>query len=612
MLTRYISINRSIFSNINFSFARKIKGINSLNTNDVAFEKFDNVDPLKEIKISKEEFKNPNIKKEVKESNFSKEAKEEREFKEPRVPRENREPRVQREDREPRFPKENREPGFPRAERENRESRPPREKRDYNSENKNQKYENNFQKESLYKDRNQKYREQKDQGRDFQDNRQSSQFDQNKYKDRKERSFDDNYKNNKPDYQKRDHDNSRYKKADSYGENDRSFNIRDKENNFSKERKPFPKRENNFESSEYKNKLKSNNDDDYLRNQYNTFRNKVNSELPSKQQKEVKAKDNLIEGEERFTFQKDENIDNNLLKYDYLYGAHVIKLALTYNKRKTNELIILNNYKEKMPENIQEIVNLTKEIDISISYASKEKLDRLTAGKPHNGLILKTDKKEYSKISILEEIKSNEASKKQKVFLLIDQIIDCQNFGSIIRSAYFLGVDAVIVNSINQHSLSPMVSKISSGASECMDIYSTNDIELLLKDAKSNNYLIVSADIEHEKDVTIKPKLTNQVNSNNQKADSNTAIEKVELKDINFPDEQNIIIHLTSVSDQVSKNENLSKYITFKIDIKPQISKGITNDPSTEIVNSLNVGVSAGIIINHIISSVKINKNNKI
>ena len=54
----------------------------------------------------------------------------------------------------------------------------------------------------------------------------------------------------------------------------------------------------------------------------------------------------------------------------------------------------------------------------------------------------------------------------------MDQITDPQNFGSILRSAMFLGVDAVIVNKRNACGLTPTVSKVSSGALEFLPIYS--------------------------------------------------------------------------------------------------------------------------------------------
>jgi len=55
---------------------------------------------------------------------------------------------------------------------------------------------------------------------------------------------------------------------------------------------------------------------------------------------------------------------------------------------------------------------------------------------------------------------------------MLDQVTDPQNFGSILRSAMFIGVDGVIVNRKNACGLTPVVSKVSSGALEFIPLYS--------------------------------------------------------------------------------------------------------------------------------------------
>ena len=69
---------------------------------------------------------------------------------------------------------------------------------------------------------------------------------------------------------------------------------------------------------------------------------------------------------------------------------------------------------------------------------------------------------------------------KGNLIVLLDQIVDPQNFGSIIRSAFFLGADYVMVNRIRKTPISAAVAKVSSGASECMDLYSVRNIKTFL------------------------------------------------------------------------------------------------------------------------------------
>ncbi|RKP35228.1 Alpha/beta knot methyltransferase, partial [Dimargaris cristalligena] len=70
---------------------------------------------------------------------------------------------------------------------------------------------------------------------------------------------------------------------------------------------------------------------------------------------------------------------------------------------------------------------------------------------------------------------------KPPCWLALDSIMDPQNLGSILRSAYFFGVDGVVVCSRNSAPLGPVVAKASSGALECVELYSTSTLPRFLK-----------------------------------------------------------------------------------------------------------------------------------
>lgn len=89
-------------------------------------------------------------------------------------------------------------------------------------------------------------------------------------------------------------------------------------------------------------------------------------------------------------------------------------------------------------------------------------------------MVLKCSPLKYKRITSIES-KSN-----QNIVLFLDQITDPQNFGAILRVAFFLGVNAVVVEEKNRCPLNNTVSKTSSGALELMDIYCCNkSVELI-------------------------------------------------------------------------------------------------------------------------------------
>jgi len=85
-----------------------------------------------------------------------------------------------------------------------------------------------------------------------------------------------------------------------------------------------------------------------------------------------------------------------------------------------------------------------------------------------------------------------------KFYIFLDQVTDPQNFGSILRSAMFIGVDGVIVNKANSCGLTPVVSKVSSGALEFIPLYSVKFVSHFFSDAKKSplNFKVISTNLE--------------------------------------------------------------------------------------------------------------------
>ena len=74
--------------------------------------------------------------------------------------------------------------------------------------------------------------------------------------------------------------------------------------------------------------------------------------------------------------------------------------------------------------------------------------------------------------------------------LVLDEVWDPQNFGALLRTAYFLGCDQVVTCSKNSAPLSPAVSKASSGAMELMDVYSSSNLMRFLDRSKANGWKV--------------------------------------------------------------------------------------------------------------------------
>ncbi len=108
-------------------------------------------------------------------------------------------------------------------------------------------------------------------------------------------------------------------------------------------------------------------------------------------------------------------------------------------------------------------------------------MEKFTQKRPTNGVVLKSEPRDYLSIKSFDYFTSNFIKRPTgNLIILLDQIVDPQNFGSIIRSAFYIGADFVLVNRIRKPPISAAVSKVSSGASECMELFSVRNMKHFL------------------------------------------------------------------------------------------------------------------------------------
>jgi 21S rRNA (GM2251-2'-O)-methyltransferase len=77
--------------------------------------------------------------------------------------------------------------------------------------------------------------------------------------------------------------------------------------------------------------------------------------------------------------------------------------------------------------------------------------------------------------------------------LVLDEVVDPQNLGALLRSAYFLGNTGVVVCAKNSAPPSPVVSAASAGALELANVWSTSNLPRTLLKAQEDGFRIVGA-----------------------------------------------------------------------------------------------------------------------
>ena len=153
--------------------------------------------------------------------------------------------------------------------------------------------------------------------------------------------------------------------------------------------------------------------------------------------------------------------------------------------------------KVQQAERIQE---LAQERGIPIAHVDKGVLNTLSGNRPHQGVVLRCGKLDFTPLSRvplpggtgndgLLEVTPN-------LWLVLDEVVDPQNLGALLRSAFFLGgldTIGVLVCERNSSPLSPTVSAASAGALELLNVYSTTNLPRTLAAAEEDGFRIVGA-----------------------------------------------------------------------------------------------------------------------
>ncbi len=139
------------------------------------------------------------------------------------------------------------------------------------------------------------------------------------------------------------------------------------------------------------------------------------------------------------------------------------------------------------------IRKLASEKGAVIKEVRGEKLDRLSGGGNHQGVVLEGACAEYVSVDdILEISRKND---KRAFIIICDGISDPHNLGAIIRTAETAGADGVIIPKRNSCGLNATVFKTSAGAVSYVPVARVPNLVSAIEYLKKNNVWIYGTDI---------------------------------------------------------------------------------------------------------------------
>src|SRR6056297_14113 len=130
-------------------------------------------------------------------------------------------------------------------------------------------------------------------------------------------------------------------------------------------------------------------------------------------------------------------------------------------------------------------------------YVDENKLDSISESRVHQGVAVEGKDYEYS--SIEESVLLAEKKGEKPFFIILDQITDVNNLGSIIRSAECAGVHGIIIPKHRSAKVNETVAKTSAGALEHINIIQVTNINKTIKELKDKGFWIYGADMQGDK-----------------------------------------------------------------------------------------------------------------
>jgi 23S rRNA (guanosine2251-2'-O)-methyltransferase len=169
----------------------------------------------------------------------------------------------------------------------------------------------------------------------------------------------------------------------------------------------------------------------------------------------------------------------------WIGGKHAVLSAIKNPKRKVNRLIISKeNEKDFNPKNFDK--------KIIIDIKNKKEIDKIFINENivHQGIAAEMESIPAIELKEYLKIKNN----LKNTLVVLDDITDQRNIGSIIRSCSAFNIDAVILLEKNYNPQNKMMYKSASGAMEFVNIIIISNITNALEVLKKNNYWVYGLD----------------------------------------------------------------------------------------------------------------------
>ncbi|MBV7508790.1 23S rRNA (guanosine(2251)-2'-O)-methyltransferase RlmB [Bacillus sp. sid0103] len=178
---------------------------------------------------------------------------------------------------------------------------------------------------------------------------------------------------------------------------------------------------------------------------------------------------------------------------EYIVGKNPVIEALK-SERDINKILIAEGSQRGQ---MQQITQLAKEANVIVQFVPKKKIDQIS-GENHQGVLAYVAAYQYAEIDDL--FAAAEKKNEPPFFLLLDEIEDPHNLGSIMRTADSVGAHGIIIPKRRAVGLTATVAKASTGAIEYIPVVRVTNMARTIDELKERGMWIAGTDAKGKDD----------------------------------------------------------------------------------------------------------------
>jgi 23S rRNA (guanosine2251-2'-O)-methyltransferase len=169
-----------------------------------------------------------------------------------------------------------------------------------------------------------------------------------------------------------------------------------------------------------------------------------------------------------------------------IYGIHSVDSAVRSNH--VDQLFVC---KDRNSEKMTRIIEIAQKNKIPVSFMDAQWFKKNFSSNSHQFVAASEKNHSFSKQS-LEDFLAE--ATKQHFFLILDEVQDPHNLGACFRIASAFDLSGIIVPKNNSVGITPVVSKVASGAVNHIPFFSVTNLSRTIDLLKEHNFFIYAAD----------------------------------------------------------------------------------------------------------------------